>query len=122
MPCKRPSKGFHKRAHPALEKGEGIMKSKTFLLSAVFVVILSITFFLSVPVSASTVTFSWGDQVIETSEVGPNAFAVDLGAFGDTVQPSASSTPAAHNPIPSTLLLLGSGLVGVVAFRKKFRR
>ena len=98
------------------------MKSKTFLLSAVFVVILSITFFLSVPVSASTVTFSWGDQVIETSEVGPNAFAVDLGAFGDTVQPSASSTPAANNPIPSTLLLLGSGLVGVVAFRKKFRR
>ena len=98
------------------------MKSKTFLLSAVFVVILSITFFLSVPVSASTVTFSWNDQVIETSEVGPNAFAVDLGAFGGKDQPSASSTPAAHSPVPSTLLLLGSGLVGVVAFRKKFRR
>lgn len=122
---------------PVLEKGEGVMKKKALLKGAILVAVaLALGLFLSKPATASSVSFGTfgGDFFTIYFGTGPSSPAVPGTSFPSGLTSSGGhtpnfgdvagteNTPAAHSPIPTTLLLLGSGLVGVVAFRKRFRR
>jgi len=58
----------------------------------------------------ATGQYSWQD---------PNASALIQNGLGEVGVPSATSSPV---PEPSTMLLLGSGLLGVLGFRGRFRK
>ena len=58
----------------------------------------------------ATGQYSWQDQ---------NASALIQNGLGEVGVPSATSSPV---PEPSTMLLLGSGLLGVLGFRGRFRK
>ena len=44
------------------------------------------------------------------------------GGDGVSLSQPASAPPVHHAPEPTTLLLFGAGAVGLVAFRKKFKK
>ena len=90
------------------------MKRRALMRVGGLIIGLMLTVALVAPASASTiVSISSGDSF--------SFGTFDGDASGVVVSTPPSSTPAAQNPIPSTLLLLASGLGGVVAYRKKFK-
>jgi len=60
---------------------------------------------------------------VRISDISPNQSGYPYGeADIDAVGAISSASPVTPVPEPSTMLLLGSGLFGVVAFRKKFKK
>ncbi len=75
-------------------------------------------------------TLSWGDTAIHTFELGGNTVQVALEegctiGLGTSATVHATVTNLGTTPVPepSTLLIIGSGLIGLVGYnRKRFRK
>jgi hypothetical protein len=98
------------------------MKRKTFLFGTIFAAVLLFTLFLSMPASASTISINWNDSFVGWGTLDTSPGGQTVISFNSGTPAADSSAPSEHTPVPSALLLLASGLVGVAAFRKKFRR